>query len=569
MNKFLKNLRDKSIELKLKTVSNTLIIFMLIMGVVAGIGALMLKMSADEIADEWLPAVELVGDMDYLTSEYRMKQYAHLVSSSASDFDMYENELQELLININADIESYKATIQSDTDQKLYDAACKAWKEYVSVTGQRFYDLSRDMKLTEANALMLGDGKKEFDEFQAAFDALLELNEEGAAKSSRNADIAFWIVIGMVVIACSSAIVISVRIVKVLVIGITKPLEEIKGASEQLVRGDFNINIEYESEDELGQLAVAFASACEILRTIIVDANELLAQMAKGNFDIDSKAEEAYVGEFTDLLAGIRTTVAKLDETLVAINHSSEAVSQGSVHLAESAQSLADGATDSASAVEELTAIVENVAELASKNNENAKNAATKITVVVEEADETKSSMLKLTEAMERISDTSKEIENIIASIEDIASQTNLLSLNASIEAARAGEAGRGFAVVADQIGKLATDSAQSAVMTRDMIARSISEVAVGNRIVEETMKDIAEILQSVAEFEGVVNGTAEASHMQEGMMVQIKEAIDQIAGVTQDTSAGAEETLAVSEELSSTAVTLKEMIDRFNLKRR
>ena len=168
---------------------------------------------------------------------------------------------------------------------------------------------------------------------------------------------------------------------------------------------------------------------------------------------------------------------------------------------------------------------------------------------------------------MERITATSHEIEDIIAAIEDIASQTNLLSLNASIEAARAGEAGRGFAVVADQIGKLAADSAQSAVTTRDLISKCLTEVQAGNRIVENTIESIGTVLANMESFAGMASGAAEASKEQVEMLKQVEAGMDQITLVVQSNSATAQETSAVSEELSAQATGLDEMIEKFELK--
>lgn len=168
---------------------------------------------------------------------------------------------------------------------------------------------------------------------------------------------------------------------------------------------------------------------------------------------------------------------------------------------------------------------------------------------------------------MERITDTSKEIENIIAAIEDIASQTNLLSLNASIEAARAGEAGRGFAVVADQIGKLAADSALSAVTIRELISKSLAEIETGNRIVENTLESISTVLANMEAFAGMASGAAEASKIQVDMLKQIEGGIEQISDVVQNNSAAAQETSAISEELSAQSVSLDEMVTKFVLR--
>ena len=165
---------------------------------------------------------------------------------------------------------------------------------------------------------------------------------------------------------------------------------------------------------------------------------------------------------------------------------------------------------------------------------------------------------------MERITVTSKEIENIIGSIEDIASQTNLLSLNASIEAARAGEAGRGFAVVADQIGKLASDSARSAVSTRELIGKCLEEVESGNHILNNTIDSYGTVLENMESFVKISHSSAEASKEQVEMLKEIEQGMQQITGVVQNNSGVAQETSAVSEELSAQATNLEQLVEHF-----
>lgn len=213
-----------------------------------------------------------------------------------------------------------------------------------------------------------------------------------------------------------------------------------------------------------------------------------------------------------------------------------------------------------------LSATIDNVTNISEESANNAVLAATSAINASEEAKGTREEMNKLTEAMGRITDTSKEIEKIIVAIEDIASQTNLLSLNASIEAARAGEAGRGFAVVADQIGKLATDSAQSAVTTRELILKSLDEVEQGNYIVEKAMDAITTVLSNMEKFAKMASGAAESSKEQVEMLKQIEVGISQITLGVQSNSAAAEETSAVSEELAAQAIGLEEMLKKFVL---
>ena len=356
-------------------------------------------------------------------------------------------------------------------------------------------------------------------------------------------------------------------VAKSLSAALTEPIYELQDAMKKLKAGDFNIELTYEGNDEYSDLGTDIMAACNQMHIIVADTGDILEKMANGNFKVSSGARESYVGDFANQLEAMRTLKYNLSDTLRQIKAAAAQVMVGSEQLAGSAQDLAEGATNQASAMQELTATVENITNISEESAKNATMAATNASNAAEDAKKSREEINQLTDAMDRITATSKEIEDIIAAIEDIASQTNLLSLNASIEAARAGEAGRGFAVVADQIGKLAADSAQSAVTTRELISRCLTEVQAGNRIVENTMESIGTVLANMEAFAGMAAGAAEASNSQVEMLKQIEAGIDQINLVVQSNSATAEETSAVSEELSAQATGLDEMIDKFVLK--
>ena len=324
--------------------------------------------------------------------------------------------------------------------------------------------------------------------------------------------------------------------------------------------------INYESPDELGKLAGNFRQACKTLEVIVQDTSYLLGKMAEGNFNVSSNNAQIYIGNFRQQYESISKLKHELSDTLTQINEASEQVASGSGQLAGGAQALAEGATDQAGAVEELTATVESVSGIAESSAESASGAYQMVRTAVEQADQSREELQALTNAMERISSTSQEIQNIIGSIEEIASQTNLLSLNASIEAARAGEAGKGFAVVADQIGKLAGDSAQAAVNTRDLIEKSLQEIENGNQITEKTVAALNKILESMNDFANAAKGASESSTEQADMLKQIEQGIEQISSVVQSNSAAAEETSATSQELSAQSEGLKNLVGRFKL---
>lgn len=429
------------------------------------------------------------------------------------------------------------------------------------------------MALARANkndeALELFNG--EYDDItEKVQDILIEIGDMSgsAADNDYSTALAVGIIAALITAAIFVlAVIISVRIRKALVQIIMEPMSQIELAAENLRRGKLDVDITYESEDEFGKLANNLKESCHSLHAIVSDAGRLLTEMSKGNFNVNTEIEDQYVGEFESLILSIRNMNRKLNETLHNINMSSDQVAIGSTQLAESAQTLAEGATEQAGAIEELTATIENINESAATTAKEAKEASARAKQAESDAEKSQADLIELTNAMQRINETSRMIQNIIGEIEDIASQTNLLSLNASIEAARAGDAGRGFGVVADQIGKLADDSAKSAVNTRELLERSLAEIETGNEITQKTVAVLNNILDSMKSFADSAAKSSETAISQSDMLAQVEKAIEQISEVVQSNSASAEETSATSEELSAQAETLKNLIGQFQFR--
>ena len=381
-----------------------------------------------------------------------------------------------------------------------------------------------------------------------------------AARTTGIGSIILTVVLG--VVSLNFSIVIRKTITK----NMLHPIKQIQKASADLKAGNLDVDITYESPDELGQLANDFKDACATLHAMVEDTGVLLDQMANGDFTISEDNKSKYVGSFVEQFESMHQLGSQMSETLEQINVASEQVAQGSGQLSCGAQALAEGATDQAGAVEELTATVENITEVANNNAAAAEKSYETVREAAEHAGQSREDLERLTEAMQRIDATSKEIQNIIGSIEDIAEQTNLLSLNASIEAARAGEAGRGFAVVAEQIGKLAGDSARAAVNTRDLLGKSLQEVENGNVITEKTVEALNQILETMNRFADTAKGSSESSREQADMLRQVEQGIEQISSVVQSNSASAEETSATSQQLSAQSDELKTLVGKFKL---
>ena len=427
-------------------------------------------------------------------------------------------------------------------------------------------ELAKRNKNDEALALFNSDYNDATEKIQ---DILVDIGKVASAEAKSqytSARVTGLVSIILMILIGTGAVAFS-TVIRTTITGIMlKPIQELESAAEKLKAGQLDVEINYESPDELGKLAGNFRQACKTLEVIVQDTSYLLGEMAEGNFNVSSNNAQIYIGNFRQQYESISKLKHELSDTLTQINEASEQVASGSGQLAGGAQALAEGATDQAGAVEELTATVESVSGIAESSAESASGAYQMVRTAVEQADQSREELQALTNAMERISSTSQEIQNIIGSIEEIASQTNLLSLNASIEAARAGEAGKGFAVVADQIGKLAGDSAQAAVNTRDLIEKSLQEIENGNQITEKTVAALNKILESMNDFANAVKGASESSTEQANMLKQIEQGIEQISSVVQSNSAAAEETSATSQELSAQSEGLKNLVGRFKL---
>lgn len=485
-----------------------------------------------------------------------------MTTDDASSTQSYSNLAQKYADQVGKNVTALE---KSYNDKKkvaeLKDAIEELKKQRAAVV-----ELAKRNKNDEALALFNSDYNDATEKIQ---DILVDIGKVASAdaKSQYTSARVTGIVSIILMILIGAGTVAFSNVIRTTITGIMlKPIQELEGAAEKLKAGQLDVEINYESPDELGKLAGNFRQACKTLEVIVQDTSYLLGEMAEGNFNVSSNNPQIYIGNFKQQYESMSKLKHELSDTMTQINEASEQVASGSGQLAGGAQALAEGATDQAGAVEELTATVESVSGIAESSAESASGAYQMVRTAVEQADQSREELQALTNAMERISSTSQEIQNIIGSIEEIASQTNLLSLNASIEAARAGEAGKGFAVVADQIGKLAGDSAQAAVNTRDLIEKSLQEIENGNQITEKTVAALNKILESMNDFANAVKGASESSTEQANMLKQIEQGIEQISSVVQSNSAAAEETSATSQELSAQSEGLKNLVGRFKL---
>ena len=571
MSKLKKWIGNLKVAGKLKVYRMAVLVMTAFFVLVALVSTLVIRSNIRHITEVWSPSLEYLQELETMTAKYRIKQYQHLVESDAAamatcekENDNIESQIKDATAKLGEIINSNKKAQQGKAD---YEKATSAWEEYLS-TSDEVYKLSRDNKQAEAAKIMIGSAYESYMSFVKQLNTLHDDFQVELDNAKTLANICTIIIFIVIIVTGIAIAVVATVIGKIITDSITEPVQQIDAAVASLRKGELS-NIEmltYESDDEFGDTIRMLKEAMNILSDYVREISQEVKLIAQGDLTRNGDDITPFLGDFSELKESLVYILKRFNSTLSEISGIAEQVTHNAKEVESASKSLSDGATEQAGVIQELNATIDTVVDLAVDTAKETKNASERVKASANKANEEKEKMNVLLTEMEHITEISKEIGNIITDIEDIASQTNLLALNASIEAARAGEAGKGFAVVADQIGKLAADSAKSAVNTRDLIDKTLVEIQRGNSVTITTAEAFNQIISDMDSFAEMAENTMEKANAQAESLEQVGQGIEQLSGVVQSTAASSEENTAISINLSEGADKMNERVNRFKL---
>lgn len=483
------------------------------------------------------------------------------LNEDTSSYDNYEQTVKRLLSEVDSELQILKKTeVLSDENYEEYATALSDW-------GKIGYSIIEEIKNgndENATDAILNNCTPALNKVVEIAIKLDELTDEASSETVRNMVVCTVAGFVVIIVCLVFAFTLTRKTSKRVLETVLEPLHAIEDVAMELTEGNLHSTLEYHSDDEIGKLAHSMRKSIRILGTYVDDIDRSMKLFSEGNFDVHPEVE--WRGDFVGILNSFMAFQASMAGTIKGIQNVSNEVSGAAEQVASSSNDLADGATNQAAVVEELTATVTDVSEQVEKNSQSAKEISVKVDELGNAISESNGKMHEMVDSMHEISEASKEIDKIITTINEIASQTNLLALNASIEAARAGEAGKGFAVVANQVNVLADQSAQAAKESATLIETSVKAVEKGMVIAGQTAAQLEEVAENSKLITTEVTNIAETLETQTTEIKQINEGIEQINDVVQTNSATSEECAAASQEMSSEAESLREMIRKFKV---
>ncbi len=481
----------------------------------------------------------------YYSDPDALQQQEQMIEEYKADARKYLDLFEERMVSLSPEIQEQYQTVEDEIN---------LWYE----STQSDIDMAKAGQVDQAVNDLIVNGKVIADDVE---NGLIELiNTIEADTKAKEATIQQQLV-GLTivqVVVMVLAVLITIMYCLFLIKAITRPMSKLSVAAKKMTLGDIDVDCEKIYNDDLGELLDEFAQMADAIR----EQTRITEAISKGDLSIESnpRSDRDVLGK------AIVRLLSENNMTLSNVKEASAQITVGSEQVANASQALAQGSTEQASAIQQVTASMDEVTQRTKANATEAGEANVLVQNIKEMATSGNEQMKSMIGAMDDINASSETISKIIKTIDDIAFQTNILALNAAVEAARAGVHGKGFAVVAEEVRNLAAKSAAAASETAEMIDDTIHKVGNGTKIAQDTAKSLDEIVTSIDEIVGLISNITTSSNDQATAISQIDQAISQVSTVVQTNAATSQQCAAASEELSNQAVTLKNLMARYQL---
>lgn len=568
MNNKLENLtsvKNLSISKKLKKVLIVAIIIISTITVATGVGLMYLKGQLESFVEtEYASEISIQETATSILTLARDIRDAYIRAENGENISSYDQNVKKYVNEITIGLEYvYNINKEPEIARELENFGNNISK-WINI-GNEILTAINNKDMAKANKLILNDCPEVLDviieQVSLIGDKINTNVQDDIQGTTRYIGIVMIIIIVIIIIG----LILITKVVQAIIESISNPVEEIKAAALEMAKGNYDLEIEYTSEDEIGVLADCMREMILFTKDNISNITEVLNKFAEGNFDVE--IEDNYIGEFIEIKESLEKIVDSINNTFYDIKIVTEQVKDGSEQVASTAQVISEGAINQAGIIQELMAAIGQINEKVKVSTEQA-NSTNVLTIELgNQIELNNEKMNEMVTAMNKIEESSRNIKSIINTIYSISEQTNLLALNAAIEAARAGESGKGFAVVADEIRKLAEESSVAVKNTEILIEDSISNVNNGKNIADEASEALNAVVGKAKEAVELIGTIAKLTEQGAMSISEVYEGIDQIAEVVESNTAISEESAAASEELSSQSESLQNMIDKFKLR--
>ena len=568
MNNKLENLtsvKNLSISKKLKKVLIVAVIIISTITVATGVGLMYLKGQLESFVEtEYASEISIQETATSILTLARDIRDAYIRAENGENISSYDQNVKKYVNEITTELE-YVYNINKDPEiaRELENFGNNISK-WINI-GNEILTAINNKDMAKANKLILNDCPEVLDviieQVSLIGDKISTNVQDDIQGTTRYIGIVMIIIIVIIIIG----LILITKVVQAIIESISNPVEEIKAAALEMAKGNYDLEIEYTSEDEIGVLADCMREMILFTKDNISNITEVLNKFAEGNFDVE--IEDNYIGEFIEIKESLEKIVDSINNTFYDIKIVTEQVKDGSEQVASTAQIISEGAINQAGIIQELMAAIGQINEKVKVSTEQANSTNVLTRELGNQIELNNEKMNEMVTAMNKIEESSRNIKSIINTIYSISEQTNLLALNAAIEAARAGESGKGFAVVADEIRKLAEESSVAVKNTEILIEDSINNVNDGKNVADEASEALSSVVGKAKEAVELIGTIAELTEQGAMAISEVYNGIDQIAEVVESNTAISEESAAASEELSSQSESLQNMIDKFKLR--